>query len=81
MVSRPNEMVTFFCEDFDNNNNQKSVLYYANRKNQRKRIIIADDLHEQVNKFKKIKIKNGRYHGRRFTTSTGKHWQDILYLI
>ena len=80
LASRPNEMVTLRFEDFEDNN-QKSVLYYANKKNQRKRITIGDDLYEQVIDFKNFKIENGRYHERSLTTSTGKHWQDILYLI
>ena len=66
-------MVTLRFEDFeDNNNNQKSVLYYANKKNQRKRITIADDLYEQVIDLKNFKIDNERYYERRLTTSTGK---------
>ena len=32
LASRPNEMVTLIFEDFEDNNNQKSVLYYANKK-------------------------------------------------
>ena len=64
-------MVTLRFEDFENNN-QKSVLYYGNKKNQRKRITIADDLYEQVIDFKKFKIENGRYNERSLTTSTGK---------
>ena len=72
LASRPNEMVTLRFEDFEDNNNQKSVLYYANKKNQRKRITIADDLYEQVIDFKNFKIENGRYHERSLTTSTGK---------
>ena len=47
LASRPNEMVTLRFEDFEDNN-QKSGFYYANKKNQRKRITIADDLYEQL---------------------------------
>ena len=72
LASRPNEMVTLRFEDFEDNNNQKSVLYYANKKNQRKRITIADDLYDQVIDFKNFKIENGKYHERSLTTSTGK---------
>ena len=50
LASMPNEMVTLRFEDFEDNN-KKSVLYYANKKNQRKRITIADDLYEQVIDF------------------------------
>ena len=71
LASRPNEMVTLRFEDFEDNN-QKSLLYYANKKNQRKRITIADDICEQVVDFKNFKIENGRYHERSLTTSTGK---------
>ena len=60
LASRPNEMVTLRFEDFEDNNNQKSVLYYANKKNQRKRITIADDLYDQVIDFKNFKIENGK---------------------
>ena len=42
LASRRNEMVTLRFENFEDNN-QKSVLYYANKKNQRKRITITDD--------------------------------------
>ena len=80
LASRPNEMVTLRFKDFEDNN-QKSVLYYANRKNQRKRIIIDDDLYEQVIDFKFFKIENGRYHERSLTTSTGKTLKGHLYLI
>ena len=71
LASKPNEMVTLRFQDFEDNN-QKSLLYYANNKNQRKRITIADDLYEQVIDYKNFKIENGRYHERSLTTSTGK---------
>ena len=48
LSSKTNEMVKLRFKDFEDNNSQKSVLYYANKKNQRKRITIADDLNEQV---------------------------------
>ena len=64
LASRPNEMVTLRFEDFEDNDNQKSVLYYANKMNQRKRITIADDLYDQVVYFKNFKIENGKYHER-----------------
>ena len=48
--------------------------YYTiqKKKNQRKRIIIADDLYDQVIDFKNFKIENGKYNERSLTTSTGK---------
>ena len=70
LASRSNEMVTLRFEDFEDNN-QKSVLYYTNKKNKKKRITIADDLFEQIIYFKIFKIENGRYHERSLTTSTG----------
>ena len=73
LASRPNEMVTLRFEDFLDNNNQKSLLYYANKKNQRKRVTITDDLYDQVIDFKNFKIENGKYHERSLNTSTGKH--------
>ena len=72
LASRPNEIVTLRFEDFEDNN-QKSVLYYANKKNQRKRITIADDLYKQVIDFKKFNIENGRYNERSLTIQLGKH--------
>ena len=71
LASKQNEMVSLGFEDFDDNN-QKFVLYYANKKNLRKKIKIADDLYEQVIDFKNFKIENGRYHERSLTTPTGK---------
>ena len=71
LASRPFEMVTLRLEDFEDNN-QKSVLYYANKKNQSKRIIIADNLYEQAIDSKNFKVENRRYNERSFTTSTRK---------
>ena len=65
-------MVTFRFEDFEDNNNQKSVLYYANKKNKKKRITIADDLYDQIIDFKNFKIEKGKYRERSLSTSTGK---------
>ena len=50
LASRPNEMVALRFEVFEDfeDNNKKSVLYYANKKNQRKWITIPDDLYEQI---------------------------------
>ena len=64
-------MVALRFEIFEDNN-QKSVLYYANKKNQRKRVTIADGLYKQVIDSKNFKIENGSYHERSLTTSTGK---------
>ena len=71
LASRSNEMVALRFENFEDNN-QKSVLYYANKKNQRKRVTIADDIYKQVIDLKNFKIENGSYHERSLTTSTGK---------
>ena len=56
LASRPNEMVTLRFEDFEDNN-QKSVLYYAKKKNQRKKITITDDIYEQVIKLQKLRLR------------------------
>ena len=71
-ASRPNEVLTLRFEDFEDKDNQKSVFYYANKKNQRKKFIISDELYDQVMKFKDHKINNGTYIEKIFTTPTGK---------
>ena len=38
---RPSEMFTLWFEDFEDKNDKKSVYYYANKKNQRKKFIIS----------------------------------------
>ena len=50
----------------------KSVLYYANKKNQRKKFTISEELYAQVMNFKEMKVNNWTYQIRSFTTSTGK---------
>ena len=50
----------------------KSVLYFANKKNQRKKFTISEELYTQVMNFKEIKVNNGTYQIRSFTTPTGK---------
>ena len=72
LASRPNEMLTLRFEDFEDKDGQKSVLYYANKKNQRKKFTISEELYAQVMNFKEMKVSNGTYQIRSFTTPTGK---------
>ena len=72
LASRPNEMLTLRFEDFEDKDGQKSVLYYANKKNQRKKFTISEELYTQVMNFKEMKVNNGTYQIRSFTTPTGK---------
>ena len=50
-LSRPSEILTLRCEDFEDKDNQKSVFYYANKKNQRNKFTISDELYNQVMEF------------------------------
>ena len=47
-------------------------LYYANKKNQRKKFTISEELYTQVMNFKEMKVNNGTYQIRSFITPTGK---------
>ena len=71
-ASRPNEMITLRFEDFEDKDGQKSILNYANKKNQRKKFTISEELYNQVMNFKEMKVNNGTYQIRSFTTPTGK---------
>ena len=71
-ASRPSEILKLRFEDFEDKDNQKSVFYYANKKNQRKKFTISDELYDQVMKFKEHKISNGTYNEKIFITPTGK---------
>ena len=51
-VSRSSEMLTLKFEDFEDKEDQKSVYYYENKKNQRRKFTISNDLYEQVMEFK-----------------------------
>ena len=50
--SRPNEMLTIRFEEFEFTNNQTTINYYSNKKNQRKKFTIPDDLYNKVIEFK-----------------------------
>ena len=84
-ASRPSEILTLRFEDFEDKDNQKSVFYYANKKNQRKKFKISDELYDQVMEFKEHKISNGTYNEKVFTKPQNPelsyhHWrQSILY--
>ena len=65
-------MLKLRFEDFKDKDGQKSVLYSANKKNQRKKFIISVELYVQVMNFKEMKVNNGTYQIRSFTTPTGK---------
>ena len=71
-ASRPSEMLTLRFEDFEDKDDQKSVYYYANKKNQRKKFTISNDLYEQVMGFKEMKISQNTYNEKTFITPTGK---------
>ena len=75
-ASRPSEILTLRFEDFEDKDNQKSVFYYANKKNQRKKFTISDELYDQVMEFKEHKISNGTYIEKVFITPTGKSIKD-----
>ena len=70
LASRPNEMLTLRFEDKDG---QKSVLYYANKKNQRKKFTISEELYTQVMNFKEMKVSNRTYQIRSFYNS---NWEN-----
>ena len=59
LTSRPNEMLKLRFEDFKDKDGQKFVLYYANKKNQRKKFTISEGLYTQVLNFKEMKVSNG----------------------
>ena len=69
-ASRPREMLTLIFEDFEDKDDQKSVYYYANKKNQRKKFTISNDLYEQVMEFKEMKISQNTYNEKTFITPT-----------
>ena len=71
-ASRPSEILTLRFEDIEDKANQKSVFYYANKKNQRKKFTISDELYYQVMEFKEHKISNGTYNEKVFITLTDK---------
>ena len=68
-ASRPSEMLTLRFEDKDG---QKSVYYYANKKNQRNKFTISNDLYDRVMEYKELKISQGTYKEKTFITPTGK---------
>ena len=71
-ASRPSEMLTLRLGDFKDKDDQKSVYYYANKKNQRKKFTISNDLNEQAMEFKEIKISQDTYNEKTFITPSGK---------
>ena len=71
-ASRPSEMLTLRFEDFEDKGDQKSVYYYANKKNQRNKFTISNDLYDRVMEFKEMKINQGIYKERTFITPTAK---------
>ena len=60
-ASRPNEMLILRFEDFEDKDDQKSLYYYTNKKNQRKKFTTSNDLYEQVIEFKELNISQGTY--------------------
>ena len=80
-------MLTLRFEDFEDKDDQKSVYYYANKRNQRKKFTISNDLYEQVMEFKEMKISQDTYNEKIFIIPTGKSikghfvliWQDLSF--
>ena len=60
LASRPNEMLTLRFGDFEFTNNQATINYYSNKKNQRKKFTIPDDLYNEVIEFKSTKERETR---------------------
>ena len=50
------------------------------KKNQKKKFTISNELSDKVMKFKEHKIKNGTYEEKTFITPTGKSTNDHLEL-
>ena len=48
LTSRPNEMLKLRFEDFEDKDGQKFVLFYANKKNQRKKLTISEVLYIKI---------------------------------
>ena len=71
-ASRPSEMLTLRFEDFEDKDGQKSVYYYTNKKNQRNKFTISNDLYDKVMEFKEMKISQNAYIEKTFITPTGK---------
>ena len=68
-------------ENFEDKEGQKFVLYYENKKNQRKKFTISEELYTQVMNFKEMKVNNGTYQIGSFTTPTGKTITDDFVLF
>ena len=75
-ASQPNEMLTLRFEIFEDKDCQKSAYYYINKKNQRRKFTISNDLYEQVMEFKEMKISKDTYNEKIFITPTGKSIKD-----
>ena len=71
-ASRPSEMLSLRFEDFEDKDGQKSVYYYFNKKNQRNKFTISNDLYDKVMEYKEMKISQGTYKEKIFITPTGK---------
>ena len=71
-ASRPSEMLTLRFEDFEDKNGQKNCIVLCKQMNQKKRFAISEELYNQVMMFKNMKVNNGKYEERSYTTPTGK---------
>ena len=65
-------MLTLRLKIFEDKDDQKSVYYYTNKKNQRRKFILSNDLYEQVIEFKEMKISQNTYNEKTFITPTVK---------
>ena len=54
-------MLILRFEDFEDKDGQKYFLYYADKKKQRKKFTISEELYTQVMNFKEMKVNNGTY--------------------
>ena len=86
-ASRPSEMLTLRFEDFEDKDGQKSVYYYANKKDQRNKFTISNDLNDRVMEFKELKISQSTYKKKICITPTDKSikghfvftWRDLYF--
>ena len=65
-------MLTIRFEDFEFTNNQATINHYSNKKNQRKKFIIPDDLYNKVIEFKSTIKRQGKYIEKTVTLLTGE---------
>ena len=65
-------MLTLRFEDFEDKKSKKNCIVLCKQKNQKKRFTISEELYNQVMMLKNMKVNNGKYEVRSYTTPTGK---------